>query len=306
MNAKRLAQGLPEIRPSMFEQVGLTTDENDMPPEGENPWHDPRYMTPAFLSTKGELLCIPIPRVHVWQLVNPYLITTGFLQGLSGKPLMTVCKFCEEILMREMAKEHSEESYRAVQADHSHLLARTREVVRAERDRLSQVKAEYNGLRELLLGRGLGEAFDGAIASLEKLEQVARTITVGDSEKITKAILDVGWPFERPSAAYAFRRIFEKHSAPPMKVSEILSRIAFFENKFLRANVSDDGTSVAREICRFKEDAERVQIMDALLENLLTAEWYVRPPEMNPDVKPPDKPTEDRHGREGGPESGQK
>lgn len=106
-----------------------------MPLEGGNPWHDLRYMTPAFLSRRGELLCIPIPRVHVWQMVNPYIITTGLLQALSGKVLMTVRKFCDEIVMREIAKDHSDESHRAVYADHSHLLARTRAVVRAARAR---------------------------------------------------------------------------------------------------------------------------------------------------------------------------
>jgi len=305
LNEKRREQGLPEIRPSMFEQVGLTTDENEMPPVGANPWHDPRYMTPAFLSQKGELLCAPIPRVHVRQMVNPELFMTGFLQGLSGKPLMTVCKFCEEIGKLEMAKDDSDDSYRAVQADHSHLLARTRETVKAVRERLIQVKAEYNGLRESLLRRGLGEAFDRAIAALERLESAAKTFTVGDSERTMKAILDVNWPFERPSVAYALRRIFENHSAPPMKVSDILRRIASFENRFLRANVSDDGTSVAREISRFKQDAERVRIMDALLENFLTAEWYVWPPVTNPDLKPPAKPPEDGTGPEASPQPGQ-
>jgi hypothetical protein len=277
----------------MFQEVGLTIDESEMPPAGANPWHDPRYMTPAFVSRKGELTCNSIPRVHVRQLVNPYLVASGFLQGLSGKPLMTVCKFCEGILEREMAERDSDGPRRAMQAvraDRSHQLARIREIVRASRDRLSKVRPQCNGLGESVLSAELGQEFHRAIGALEKLEKAAKTITAGDSKRMMKAVLEVGWPFERPCVAYALRCIFEKHSSPRMEVSEILRRIAFFENKFLHANVAGDGTSVAREISRFKRNADRVWIMRGLLENLLTAEWYVWPPEINPDFEPPTSP----------------
>ncbi|TAM79780.1 MAG: hypothetical protein EPN47_18480 [Acidobacteria bacterium] len=282
LNAKRRAAGLPEIDPSIFAEVGITLDEDEMPPAGEDPWSDPRYMTPAFVSQKGVVLCAPIPRVFIRQMVNPDLFLSGFLKELQGKPMMTVCKFCEEMFRREAAKHDSYPAGRAIEADHSHLLAKTREIVKPMRDKLSRLKGEYSGLREALLRRDLGEAFDSAITSLEKLEQSAKTFTVADSKMTMKAVLDIGWPFERPSTAYVFRCLFEEHSSPRMNVADTLRRIAFFENRFLRANVSDDGSSVAREISRFKQDAERVRIMDALIENFLTSEWYIRPPAMNP------------------------
>ena len=97
-------------------------------------------------------------------------------------------------------------------------------------------------------------------------------------------MLSAEWISDRPAIAYAVDTILRKHSNPPLKVADIRKRIATFENKFLQANVDDSGASVARGISRFKEDPERVRIIDGLIEELLASEWYVWPPETAPDT----------------------
>jgi hypothetical protein len=129
------------------------------------------------------------------------------------------------------------------------------------------------------LRAGLGKTFDEAIESLRKIEEHTQNRpTLGQFDLSCKRLLTAEWLSDRPAIAYAVSKIFREHSTPLLKVAEILRRIAAFENIFLRSNVDISGGSVSRGIARFKEIPERVQIMDKLVEELVTSEWYVWPP----------------------------
>jgi hypothetical protein len=67
---------------------------------------------------------------------------------------MVVWTLWEKLLERQMFEEGKDEGQRRLMSDHSHMLARTREVVKPMRQRLVELKAEFTGLRELLLAGG--------------------------------------------------------------------------------------------------------------------------------------------------------
>jgi hypothetical protein len=279
-NAKRRAEGLPEVPPNMFEEVGLTIDEI---PESENPWTDPRYVTQIAFPDRetGQTFYFKVARIHEFNYHNPQIHLSGLLNGLSGKPLMTVWTLWEKLLERRMFKEtKQEEEHRRWMSKNSHMLARIREIVKPMIRRLEEVKTEYTDLHEpLFIRRGLGMAFEQAIGSLQKLTGDAGAPTVGEMDLLSKRLLDSLWVSDRPAIAYASDVIFRKHANPQLKVADILQRIAKFENLFLQANIDESGGSVAREISRFKEDSEHVRIMDGLIKELLASEWYVSPRE---------------------------
>lgn len=286
LNAKRRAEGLPEIPLRMFKEIGLSIDEI---PEDENPWRNPRYVTQIALTDRetGQVFYFKVARINAPNYHNPQIYHSGLLNGLSGKALMTVWTLWEKILERQMFKETKDENeeHRRSMSDNSHMLARVREIVRPMIQRLVDVKAELTELHDpFLLGRGLENTLEKAVDSLRELATKAGdNPTVGEMDLLSKRLLSVEWVSDRPAIAYAADSILRKHSKPPLKVADILRRIATFENKFLQANVDDSGASVAREISRFKEDPEHVRIMDGLIEELLASDWYVWPPEAAPD-----------------------
>lgn len=297
-NAKRRAEGLPEVPRSMFEEVGLTFDEI---PEGDNPWTDPRYVTQIALPDRetGQTFYFKVERIHAYNYHNPQIHLSGLLNGLSGKPLMTVWTLWEKLLERRMFKEtkQEDEEHRRWMSKSSHMLARIREIVKPMIRRLEEVKTQYTELHEpLFVGRGLGIAFDRAIGSLQELTGEAGAPTVAEMDLLSKRLLNSLWVSDRPAIAYASDTIFRRHSNPPLKVADILRRIAKFENLFLQANVDEPGGSVAREISRFKEDSEHVRIMDGLITELLASEWYIWPRETATDRDAQDRQTESPSG----------
>jgi len=295
LNAKRPAEGLPEIPSCMFEEVGLTIDEI---PEDENPWRDPRYVTQIVLpyGGAGQVIYFKVPRINVPNYHNLFIYTSGLLSGLSGKALMTVWTLWEKLLERSFFEQTKDEDagYRRSMSSYSHSLARVRETVGAMTERLEDLKGKITELGGLFLFvTGLGKAFDKAIDSLHELiVQARKEPTVGEADLFHKRMLSAEWISDRPAIAYAVDTIFREHSSPPLKVSEIRQRIAAFENKFLQANVDSGGASVAREISRFKENPERARIMDGLIEELVTSDWYVWPPETATDEDARDEQTE--------------
>jgi hypothetical protein len=273
----------------MLQEIGLTIHEI---PEGENPWKDPRYVTQVPLQDPdgGQVFYFKIERINAPNYHNLHIHTSGLLRGLSGKPLMAVWTLWEKLLERGMFEETKDDGSRSLMSDCNHMVARVREVVKPMRKRLTELRAEFTGFRELLIARGLGNAFDKAVESLRELEEQARNrFTVGEFDSLSNKLLTTGWLFDRPAIAYAVSGILRKHSNPPLKVAEIHSRIARFENAFLHANVDSSGASVAREISRFKENPKRVQIMDRLVEELVTSEWYDWPPGVSCTGDPPDE-----------------
>ena len=294
LNAKRRAEGLPEIPPYMIKEVGLTIDEI---PEGENPWRGPRYVTQIALpECEGLVFYFKVPRINSPNYHNLYIYGSGLLNGLSGKAQMTVWTLWEELLERRLFEETKDEDKerRRLMSDYSHMLARVREVVKPMVQRLQDVKVEFTGLRDHFLpARGLEIGFDNAIDSLRELVgRAGHEPTMGETDLLYKRFLGAVWISDRPAIAYAVDAVFRKHSSPRVKVADIRQRIATFENKFLQANVDDSGASVAREISRFKEDPERVRIMDGLIEELLTSDWYVWPTETATDRDAQDEQTE--------------
>jgi len=282
LNASQRAKGLPEIPAYMFEEIGLTIDEI---PKDQNPWIDPRYVTQIALPDRetGQTFYFKVERIHAFNYHNPQIHLSGLLNGLSGKPLMTVWTPWEKLLERRMFEETKDEDKerRRLMSDYSHMLARVREVVKPMIQRLEEVKAEFTGQRDYFLPvRGLGDAFDKTIDSLRELVgRAGADPTVGETDLLYKRLLSAEWISDRPAIAYAADSIFRKHSNPPLKVADIQKRIAKFENLFLQANVDESGGSVAREISRFKEDSEHVRIMDGLIGELIVSDWYVWPPE---------------------------
>ena len=278
-----------EIPPYMLEEIGLTIDEI---PKGENPWKDPRYVTQVALpnGATGQVFYFKFERINAPNYHNLHIYASGLLKGLDGKPLMSVWTLWEKLLERQMFEENKDEGHRRLMSDHSHMLARVREVVKPLRQRLVELKAEFTGLRELLIARGLGKAFDKAIETLREVEEHTRsTPTVGEFDLFSKRLLRAMWISDRPAIAYAVSSIFRKHSKPPLKVAEICRRMAAFENAFLRANVDRSGGSVNREMSRFKKNPNRVQIMDRLVEEVLTSEWYDWPPGVSCSGDPPNE-----------------
>jgi hypothetical protein len=280
LNAKRLAHGLAEIPSDLFEEKGLTIDEL---PEGENPWRDPHYITQIALpdNETGQVFYFKVTRINAPNYHNLDIYALGLLNGLRGKALMTVWTLWEKLLERRMFEETEDEEHRRSMSDNTHKLARLREVVKAIIQRLQEVKADFTEPRDLiLLLGGLENAFTKAIDSLHGLaRQAAEGLTVAEMDLLSKRLCRAEWISDRPTIAYAVDRIFRKHSDPRLKVADILRRIAKFENTFLRANVDDSGGSVAREISRFKEDPERVRIVNGLIDELLGSDWYTWPPD---------------------------
>lgn len=283
-NAKRRAEGFPEISADIFKEVGLTIDEI---PESVNPWQDPRYITQIALSDNatGQIFYFKIPRINSPNYHNPQIWASGLLDGLGGNALMTVWTLREELLRRRMFEETKDEDKqrRQLMSDYSHMLARVREVVKPMILRLKEAKAEFARQEDYLLSvRGLDAAFDMSIGSLEELaNRAVSDPTVGETDLLYKSLLNTEWISDRPAIAYAVDIIMRKYAQPPLRVSDVRRRIATFENKFLRANVDSSGASVVREIFRFKENPGRVRTMDGLIEELLTGEWFVWPPEAN-------------------------
>lgn len=287
-NAKRAAKGLPEIPSCLFEEVGITIDEI---PQGENPWGNPRYVTQIPLQDPktGQIFYTKIERVHALDYRNKHIYSFGYLEGLAGKAQMTAWTFWEKLLDRYMLEESADEGNRAMMSDHSHLQAQLAEVAKALGQRLEKLRGEFTGLRELALKGPLREKLDGAIKALRELEQqAANRYTVRAFDFWNKRLLATCWLFDRPAVAYVIHHLFEKHAARKFGDGEICKRIAQFESRFLGHCIHvDSGQSVARAISRFKVKKERVHLMDDLLGQLLTAEWYVWPPRASLGPEPP-------------------
>jgi len=287
-NAKRVAKGLPELPPNLFEEVGLSIEEI---PKEENPWGDPRYVTQVPLKDPktGQMFYPKIERVHALDYRNKYIYTGGYLEGLADKAQMTAWTLWEKLLERCMFEETAHEGNREMMSDHSHLQAQLAEVAKALRQRLEKSRSEFTGLRELALTSPLREKLDGAVNALRELEQqAAKRYTVRAFDFWNKRLLATCWLFDRPAVAYAIHKLFEKHAARKFGDGEIYKRIAHFENRFLGHSIHvESGQSVARAIFRFKINKERMQLLDTLLGHLLTAEWYVWPPDASLGPEPP-------------------
>src|SRR5208337_3208579 len=256
------------------------------------------YVTQIALPDResGRMFYFKVPRINSPNYHNLYIYGSGLLNGLSGKAQMTVWTLWEELLDRRLFEEtkHEDKERRRSMSDYSHMLARMREVVKPMVQRLEDVKAEFTGLRDHFFPvRWLEIGFGCAIDSLRELVgRAGDEPTMGETDLLYKRFLGAAWISDRPAIAYAVDTVFRKHSNPRMKVADIRRRVATFENKFLLANVDDSGSSVAREISRFKKDPERVRVMDELIEELLTSDWYVWPPETATDRDSQDEQTQ--------------
>lgn len=265
------------IPPEMLEEKGLTIEE--IPP-GQNPWGDPRYVTQIESkdTVTGQVYYFKFERVHAPNYRHADIYISGLLEGLAGRPLMTAWTLWEKLLERAMFIEREDEHQRRLMADHSHVQAQVRELATAMRSRLEVAKAEFTGFRELLLARGLGKAFDNAVKALCELHHAAdRVLTLGQFESSKRRLLDAGWMVDRPAIAFAIHALFSGNATRYFTCREIHCRIARFEITFLKNSIDESGTSVAREISRFKRNHNRVQTMEKVLGELLAGEWFVWP-----------------------------
>lgn len=233
---------------------------------------DPRFLTKIVSRdpVTRSVFHFRIRRIDVPRLYSRKLISSGFLNPLSGRFRLVALTICSCVLTERFLLS----SLRFPVSD-LRRLAKIRANVKSILQRLEQLKAEIIIFERNTgsIKRRLSLMCERSHAALRRLQsEASKAKGVRGRKRDLEARTRAAWVFSRPALAYALQFLFENSPGPELTALETLRRIADFQIKFMGYSIAGAPT-VRQQIYRFRQARHRARKMERIIRELLEGEW---------------------------------